>query len=223
MSWSAPGAAADAVGATKMDRPEDFETNPVTGKVYLVCTNNIQPDLGGDHPLQPTPRKLHRPHHRADRGRRRPRRHHLRVGDVHPGGRSRRRRSLTTAASTRSWSARSPRRTTSPSIPPAICGSPLTACPNSLPGNDGLFAVPTEGAERGYAKQFFSSVTGAEVSGPVFNTDNTALFASIQHPGEGGTYEEPISQWPTGDGPPRPSVVVITASSGIAKIGSAPV
>ncbi len=94
--------------------------------------------------------------------------------------------------------------------------------PNSLPGNDGLFAVPTEGDERGYAKQFFSSVTGAEVSGPVFNTDDTALFASIQHPGEGGTYEEPTSQWPTGDGPPRPSVVVITASSGIAKIGSAP-
>ena len=92
---------------------------------------------------------------------------------------------------------------------------------NELGANDGLYAAPTEGEERGFLRQFLSSVPGAEVSGPVFTPDNTSLFASIQHPGEDSNYEEPSTRWPDGGNmPPRPSVVIIQNDDPTVRVGT---
>jgi secreted PhoX family phosphatase len=80
--------------------------------------------------------------------------------------------------------------------------------------NDALHMVPVEGEERGHVQQFFSGVAGSETCGPLFNADNTALFIALQHPGEGGTLDDPVSTWPDGTIPPRPAVVVIQKEDG---------
>jgi hypothetical protein len=80
--------------------------------------------------------------------------------------------------------------------------------------NDACFMVPVEGPNRGFSQQFFVSVDGSEVCGPEFTPDDTTLFLAIQHPGEGGTYDDPVSTWPGDTTPPRPSVVFIHAEDG---------
>jgi len=87
--------------------------------------------------------------------------------------------------------------------------------------NDALYAVPTGGPERGHVRRFLSAVPGAEVTGPEFTPDDRSLFVAIQHPGEGTTLGSPSSRWPDGSGPPRPSVVVVTADDG-APVGRGP-
>jgi len=211
--------AADAVGATKMDRPEDFETNPVTGKVYLVCTNNSRRELDQTNRANPRPENLHG--HIIEM---------TEAGNDH-------------AATGFAWEmfilAGDPAQGStyfagfdteqvSPISSPDNIAFDVDGnlwistdgLPNNLEGNDGLFVAPTEGEARGHVQQFFSSVPGAEVSGPVFNPDNSALFVSVQHPGEGGSFEEPISVWPEGASPVRPSVVLIQTDDGVGRVGS---
>ncbi len=96
---------------------------------------------------------------------------------------------------------------------------------------DGLWALETEGPRRGTGKMFFRAPVGAELCGPCFSDDDTTLFVAVQHvaadgardyPGFGrdSSYEDPATRWPDFDPqlPPRPALVAITRRGG-GKIG----
>ena len=90
--------------------------------------------------------------------------------------------------------------------------------------NDGLFAVPTAGPDRGHARALLTVPIGAECSGPCLADGDRVVFVSVQHPGEtaGSTLESPSSTWPDRlprNGFPRPSVIVAYRADG-GRVGS---
>jgi secreted PhoX family phosphatase len=209
--------AADLVGATKMDRPEDIETNPITGKVYVVCTNNSLRGMAG-HPgtdaANATARNAHghiieiaelKGNHTATEFRWEV---FMRCGDPSKDEHN-------------SYFAGCEKSKVSPvSCPDNIIfdrkGNLWIATdgqPNSLKKNDGIYAAPVQGPDRGYVRQFLSGPAGAEIASLVLTPDDKTLFASIQHPGEGSKNlqaDNLSSRWPDGGGFPRPSVVAVT-------------
>lgn len=93
--------------------------------------------------------------------------------------------------------------------------------------SDGLYALETEGDLRGHSKLFFRCPVGGELCGPYFHDSGETLFLAVQHPGTDGTkdfkgfernstFEDPATRWPDFDPamPPRPSVVVVTKKGG---------
>jgi uncharacterized protein len=215
--------ASDLLGATKMDRPEDIEANPASGKVYSLMTNNTNRGVGTNPgPDAANPRAANRWGHVIEQ---------TEAGGNH-------------AATSFTWEifilcgdpndpayetyyAGFDKSLVSPLAAPdnlvfdrrGTCWIATDGLPNALTGNDGIFAVPTEGPERGFLRQFMSCPAEAEICGPEFNCDDTTLFAAIQHPGEGGTIENPLSSWPDGPGTvPRPSVIAITKRSGGSRV-----
>jgi uncharacterized protein len=207
--------AADQLGATKMDRPEDIETNPVNGKVYCVVTNNNQR----------TAAQVDAPNPRANNV-------HGHIIELAESGDD-------ATATTFTWEIfilcgdpNNPADGTffadcDPSLVSPI-SSPdnitfdgegnlwiaTDGQPSTLGKNDGLYAVPVDGAERGCLRQFLSGPVGCELCGPEFASNFTTLFCAIQHPGEGGTLEMPASTWPDGTTPPRPSVIAVVKTDG---------
>ncbi|WP_104526155.1 PhoX family protein [Blastococcus atacamensis] len=220
------GALGPASAPTKMDRPEDIQVNPVNGRVYAALTNNTdrgKADKAG--PDEANPRNANRHGHVVEweetggaAGERFSWRIFLVAGDP--------------ADPSTYFAGFDKSRVSAISCPDNVEFDPAgnlwistDGSPGTLPGsNDGLYAVPTEGGERGLVKRFLTVPRGAECSGPLITRDGRSVFVSVQHPGEtnGSTVDTPTSTWPDRrrDKPfPRPSVAVVHRSDG-GRIGS---
>jgi uncharacterized protein len=215
-------AAADRVKATPMDRCEDVQPSPRTGKVYVVCANNR--DRGEDGKPGPdaaNPREINKNGHIIEITERNDRAGatsfswdlFLVCGDADQAG-------------TYFGGWKGP-------VAPISCPDNLAfdsvgnlwiatdGAPGSISKADGLFRVPLEGDERGHLVQFLAVPYQAEACGPVIHDRDGSVFISVQHPGEEGSWDGQLSYFPdyvpAGAEPaagawrgPRPSVVQVT-------------
>jgi uncharacterized protein len=206
--------AADAVGATKTDRPEDVEPNPHNGRIYAALTNNSGRGVtaGQPGPDEANPRRANR---------------HGQVLEITERGGDHTGVSFTwrlllvcgDPASPDTYFAGFPKDQVSPiSCPDNVAFDRygnlwISTDGNALGSNDGLFAVPLDGPHRGHVKQFLTVPIGAEACGPII--EEQFVLVSVQHPGEvdNASADRPASHWPDGPGTqPRPSVVAVWPS-----------
>jgi secreted PhoX family phosphatase len=212
--------AGDIVGATKMDRPEDVEPSPTSGKVYVALTNNTRRTAAQAD--EPNPRASNKHGHVME----------ITEGRDDPAAEEFGWKLLLVCGD--------------PEDPSTYFGgfdkSQVSAisCPDNIafddhgnlwlstdgqPGtlgtNDALYGVPVTGHYRGQVRQFLAVPFGGETCGPVI-TDRRVLVA-VQHPGEvdGASFETPASHWPDGGSSiPRPAIVVAYREDG-GRIGDA--
>lgn len=204
--------AADKAGATKMDRPEDFEANPKTGKVYVALTNNDERGAPGEAAVDAA-----NPRNDNKSGQ------VLEITDDHTGTAFTWDLLLVCGdpAAADTYFAGFDKTKVSPiSCPDNLAFDShgnlwVSTDGNALDSNDGLFAVALDGPNRGETKQFLSVPLGAETCGPVVTDDFVTV--SVQHPGENddNSIDNPLSRWPEGgNGTARPSVVAVWRDGG---------
>jgi secreted PhoX family phosphatase len=219
--------AADLLGATKMDRPEDIAPNAKNGKVYAMLTNNTKRKADQVDAANP----------RADNAFG----HIIEIAEE--GG--------DFAATKGTWEILLKCGDPKVAEVGATFSTDTTAngwfgmpdncaidsagrlwvstdgnSPSDTGRTDGLWAVDTDGAARATSKLFFRVPVGAEMCGPLMLPDDQTMFVAVQHPGDGGEdwegfgrpsyYEDLSTRWPDFDPamPVRPSVVVITKQGG---------
>jgi secreted PhoX family phosphatase len=237
-------AAADLLGATPMDRPEDVEPSPISGRIYIPCTKSEDRGAPGDQD-QWSGRKLDigvnaanpRPDNRSG--------HIIEItedGDDATAtkfrwevfllaGNPAEGRYIVDAkelaagklASQDTYFAGYPDRAAQTRVhcPDNLGIDPqgrlwiVTDTDDRSHPNNGCFVVHTSGPQRGLLKQLASGPVGSEVCGCEFTPDARTLFLSIQHPGEGGTLDNPRSHWPDGNGlPARAALLAIEREDG---------
>ena len=205
--------AARLMGATRMDRPEDLQLNPRNGKLYCAMTNNTARTAGGPNGIDAAnPRPNNRHGHVIE----------LTEAGSDPG-------SVTftweifmlcgVASDPSTYFAGFDKSLVSSlSSPDNVAfdrrGNLWIATDgqiNTFNKNDGIFAVPVDGDDRGYVRQFLSGVPGGECASLALTPDDQTLFVSIQHPAEGSTLAAPMHRWPDGE-IPRPTVIAIRKS-----------
>ncbi|MEU9786515.1 PhoX family protein, partial [Streptomyces phaeochromogenes] len=207
--------AGDKVGATKMDRPEDIQPSPHTGKVYVALTNNTNRGVGSNAKAdEANPRNANKHGHVLELTERRNRADALTfawslflvAGDPKDPA---------------TYFAGFPKdRVSQISCPDNVAFDPhgnlwISTDGAQLGSHDGLFGVATKGDRRGELKQFLTVPKGAETCGPI--VQDRRVLVAVQHPGEitGATVENPASIWPDGPGKiVRPSVVAVWRKDG---------
>ncbi len=211
--------AADALGATKMDRPEDVQPNPKTGKVYVMLTNNTKRKAEEVDAANPRAKNAFG--------------HIVEITETDGDFASLKSRwdvllkcgdpavaevgaSFSTATTKNGWFG----------MPDNCAIDTDGRLWVSTDGNnqkdtgrtDGIWAIDTDGNARGTSKLFFRVPVGAEMCGPCFNPTSDTFFLAVQHPGDAGlaTYETPATRWPDfkDDMPVRPAVVAVTKQGG---------
>jgi secreted PhoX family phosphatase len=220
--------AADHVGATKMDRPEDFEADPITGKVYAVMTKNAKRKT--DQVDAANPRAENKFGH---------------ILELLPPGGPGKHSEVDHAAANFKWDvfllAGNPAKPEDKAKLNAdtsangwfICPDNIAFDPkgriwiasdgaNDVGIADGLYAADTDGEGKALTRMFFACPTGAEMCGPCFTPDGKTLFVAVQHPAEDSeTLDKLTTRWPDfgPDSLPRPTVLAITKEDG-GEIGS---
>ena len=219
--------AADAVGATKMDRPEWMTVDPhLNGSIYCTLTNNSDRGKEGKAPVDAAnPRANNQVGHiihwlEAEQD---PAATQFRWDILVMAGR-------TDTADSKARGSMQGADFDSPDglsfdhrgalwIQTDVSSSTINKKSYEKMGNNQMVAtIPGTNEYR----RFLTGPGGCEITGIAFTPDNRTLFINIQHPGEGGddvtNPDNPraVSNWPDArpDGRPRSSTVVITRSDG---------
>ncbi|GAB2510305.1 hypothetical protein CATRI_11520 [Corynebacterium atrinae] len=206
--------AADAVGATKMDRPEDVEISPTTGKVYMALTNNkyrgaaekSKEDVREYAPVKENKNGLV-----------------MEIDDDHAGEKFTWNLVLVCGDPDEAYTYFGG--FDKAKVSPISCPDNLafdefgnlwiSTDGNALGSNDGLYAMAVEGNNRGEVKCFLTVPFAAETCGPI--VEKNRVIVNVQHPGEtdDATVEKPSSHWPDGgSSAPRPAVAQVWKADG---------